>query len=134
MKVLLYSSIRLGRLLKIITDSKAKKDSISFFFNNRFFICPLESGSLKLFLNSKKYFCSFVGLKKNLGIFKKSKTFLEKNYSLNSYIFVYDFFIEAKKKEKILTEKKIVKRKTKFPKSIEKSLVYLLDRKRKIFF
>ena len=113
-----------------------EKDSVSFFLAPKFFFNPLESTNIKLFFNSKKYFCSFFSLKKNFKIFIKSKNLLLKNYSLRNYIFVYDLDKKIRTEKKTFPKKFIKKRNKKsliFP-LMEKSIAYLLDRKRKNFF
>jgi hypothetical protein len=123
MNCLLYSPIKLSRNLKLILCSPAKKDSISYFDTKKFYLIFLNTHKLKLFFDLKVYPGFFLGVEENFQILRKKKNLLKINSELNCYIFITD---ETRKKT--ISEPTFFKNKE----LIEKSIIYLDDRKKKL--
>lgn len=123
MNILFCSPSKLSRNLNLNFCSRAKKDSISYFWEKRFYLIFLNTHKLKIFFDSKFFSGFFLGVDEDLHILIKKNDILKINGDLHCYVFIYDE--NKKKKISEIAEMKIKK-------LIEKSIIYLEDRKKKL--
>ncbi|AFP65410.1 hypothetical protein CMESO_237 (nucleomorph) [Chroomonas mesostigmatica CCMP1168] len=132
MKFILCSHIKIGRLIKIILSSRAKKDSINNFFKKKIFFEILTMGNLNLYIQDKKYNGLIIGCPRYLGLYNKNINFIHKSCSSNILILIFKKFLRFQTLQKncLSSNKKKIKKINNF--LVEKSYVYILDRKNKI--
>lgn len=129
MQVVVCFPSNLGRLLKIVIGSGPKKDSLNIFSGEKIFFELLKFGSLNFFINEFKFKGFITGLSENIGLYSKKKNFLSKLGSSNTVMFIFKNPLKLSKSQKKLTKKFILEQDHFFENIIEKSLIYILDRK-----
>lgn len=125
MDILISTPVGLGRILRLNSSSRAKKDCIPSIKADKIFMIFFPSGFLKFFVNTKTYLGFLLGLQIHLSVFGKKKNNIEKKNSLASYIYLNENFQNGQS-TKIL---RLI-----FHQAFEKSLTYLIDRKKKFVF
>mmetsp|Transcript_65925 Transcript_65925/g.137298 ORF Transcript_65925/g.137298 Transcript_65925/m.137298 type:complete len:144 (-) Transcript_65925:1042-1473(-) len=133
MNIVLHFHPFLGRKMSIDLLSSAKKDSISSYFNRKKKIIIFKTGALIFSLDSVLFRGFMSGLPKNLIIFDKFGQFLNNGKIVDCCFFIFKSQKDSRKYRILLHGKReqFINYKNKF--IFEKSLTYLMDRKKKSF-